>query len=128
MLGTRHLLSFALLAWSVLGLGCFGSSQGGGGTTVVHSGSSGDSSFIVKNVSAVSVCYVNISPTAASNWGPDRLGSTETIPPDNERGWRFPSGYYDFRLQDCNRRTIMERRQLAFPANDGLVLTFRAPE
>ena len=98
----------------------------GGGNGYVSGG--GRSAFVIKNQSAVTICYVNISPTQSSNWGPDRLGSRETIQPGQERGWSFDSGYYDFRLQDCNHRTIMERRSMAFEGRDGLVLTFRRPE
>ncbi|MEZ4252470.1 MAG: hypothetical protein R3B99_30030 [Polyangiales bacterium] len=76
----------------------------------------------------MAICYVNISSSSDGNWGPDRLGPSEVISPGQERGWELPAGYYDLRLQDCDRRVIMDRRQLPFSSDDGLVLTFRAPE
>jgi hypothetical protein len=111
------------IASLVLGSGCVVHSNPGGGTV-----QAGSSAFVIRNESAVAICYVKISPSADQNWGPDRLGASEVISPGQERGWEFPSGYYDFQLQDCNRAVIMERRQLAFESNDGFVLTFRAPE
>lgn len=119
----KQLALGALLISSLLfGSGCVVHANPGGTVPA------GSSAFVIRNASAVAICYVKISPSADQNWGPDRLGSSEVISPGQERGWEFPSGYYDFQLQDCNRSVIMERRQLAFEAADGLVLTFRAPE
>lgn len=88
----------------------------------------GRAAFIIRNESSVPICYVNISMSADSNWGPDRLGATETIQPGIERAWTMNAGQYDYRLLDCDRRTMMQRMNTAVPAGDGLIVTFRSPE
>jgi hypothetical protein len=86
-----------------------------------------NAAFVVENRSAESICYVNISATSDSAWGPDRLGSSETIPPGTDRGWTMPVGYYDFRFLDCNQQTMMERRSVGV-GDTGVTVTFRVRE
>lgn len=123
---TRSLWLASVLAGSV-GLssvaGCGGSS---GGTTIVQV-QSGQTEFVVANQSAMSICYVNVSSSSEPNWGPDQLGAAECIGPGQQRGWAVTPGRYDFRLQDVNHNTLMERRGVDI-VGGGLFITFRAPE
>ena len=121
---TMRRLGLALMGFLALGLSACGGGGGGGATT----GPGGNSAFVIRNQSQLTICYVNISPSSDSNWGPDRLGPSEVISPGVERGWEFPAGSYDFQLLDCNRNELMRRQHVAFPPRDGLVLTFRRAE
>ncbi len=96
---------------------------------VVNAGGGvGEAVFMIENRSYVPICYVNFSPTTDPNWGPDQLGPSEVIHPGTDRGWRIVPNYYDYRLLDCNRNTMMERRNVAIPAGQQLTVTFRSPE
>lgn len=95
---------------------------------VVGGGGGGEAVLMIENRSYVPICYVNFSPTSDPNWGVDQLGPSEVIHPGTNRGWRIVPNYYDYRLVDCNRRTMMERRGVAIPAGQQLTITFRAPE
>jgi hypothetical protein len=84
-------------------------------------------SFVIENQSAESICYVNISPSTDTQWGPDQLGEAETLSPGTDRGWTLPLGNYDFRFLDCNQQTMMERRGIALNQT-GVTVTFRVRE
>lgn len=91
---------------------------------VQTSGGTGSSAVVVANQSSQTICYVNISPSSDSNWGPDRLGSTETIAPGASRGWSVDPGNWDMRLQDCNHNVLQEERNVAV-AGAGIQLTYQ---
>ncbi len=80
--------------------------------------------FVLRNHSSVPICRVYFSPSTDQQWGPDRLGERETIPPGRERAWSVAPGTYDFMLKDCAGRELVKRARVAFP----LVFDFRAPE
>jgi serine protease Do len=63
----------------------------------------------VKNESGVEVCYVQIAPHQAENWGQDRLGTEETLKPGDQRTFSFASGEYDMLLSDCNGNALLEK-------------------
>lgn len=93
-------------------------------TTTVQAGTT---QFVITNQSAENICYVNLSPTSSSDWGPDQLGPSEVINPGYQRSWSIPADYYDFRLQDCNHNTMMERRNVPI-SGTGVEITFRVRE
>ncbi len=62
----------------------------------------------LKNESGVEVCYVNIAPHQAENWGQDRLGMEETLKPGGGRTFSFASGEYDMLLSDCEGEPLLE--------------------
>ncbi len=57
--------------------------------------------FELINDSAGPVCIVQLSPTLAKSWGPDRLGSTEIIDPGSSREFEVVALEWDLRLFDC---------------------------
>jgi hypothetical protein len=59
--------------------------------------------FEVVNRSPTDVCYVQISPQQADDWGSDQLGEEEVIPPGARRSFRMEPGSYDVLMRDCNR-------------------------
>jgi len=87
----------------------------------------GNTAFVITNQSGENVCFVNLSPTSSANWGPDQLGPSEVIQSGYQRSWTIPADYYDFRLQDCNRQTMMERRNVPI-SGTGVEITFRTRE
>ena len=113
----------------LLAIGAFALLAGAcGGRRVVVVQSDASAEFLIVNQSAMTICYVNFSPTTDPNWGEDRLGATEVIGPGQSRGWRVPADTYDFRLVDCNQRTLMERRGESIGSNQRRTVTFRVAE
>jgi S1-C subfamily serine protease len=68
--------------------------------------------FYLVNESSFTLCYVNISPSSAQNWGQDELGSTEVIDPGVERIVTVATGYYDLLLRDCDGDSLLEEFEL----------------
>ena len=64
--------------------------------------------FTLNNESALEVCYIQIAPNQAENWGQDRLGVEETLPPGTERVFSLASGAYDMLLSDCDGNALLE--------------------
>jgi hypothetical protein len=64
--------------------------------------------FRLINQSRKTICFVQLSPTEAQNWGPDELGPQEVIGPGGERAFVLASGTYDLRLLDCEASTLRE--------------------
>jgi S1-C subfamily serine protease len=71
----------------------------GGGRSVVD--------FIVINDSSFTICYVNLSPSEAQNWGQDELASDEVIQSGFEAPLPLPTGVYDVRLRDCELEPLL---------------------
>lgn len=96
---------------------------------IIRTGSStgAQTSFQVLNESAETICYVHISPSSDSQWGPDRLGPSETIAPGTSRSWGLPTGNYNFRMLDCDRQRLMERRGVGI-GGSGVSVSFRVRE
>lgn len=110
-----------LLGALLLAVGC-----GGRRTVVVQGGANAE--LLILNRSSIPICYVHFSATTDPMWGEDRLGPTEVISPGQDRGWQLPADTYDFRLLDCNERTLMERRGEPIGSNQRRTVTFRVPE
>lgn len=68
--------------------------------------------FYIVNDSSTTLCYVNISPSSAQNWGQDELGATEVIDPGVERAITLASGNYDLLLRDCDGTSILEEFEI----------------
>ncbi len=56
----------------------------------------------------VFICFLQVSPAVAQNWGPDDLGGTETILPGASREFEVTNGLYDIRASDCENNTLSE--------------------
>lgn len=65
--------------------------------------------FTLSNESGLEVCYIQIAPNQAENWGQDRLGAEETLLPGTERVFSFASGAYDMLLLDCEGNPLLEK-------------------
>lgn len=79
--------------------------SGPGVSTNIPTNASGDTSgsaIVIVNNSDHNVCKVRFSPSSVSQWGPDRLGSSEQILPGQARGWNVGPGTWDVLLQDCS--------------------------
>ena len=68
--------------------------------------------FYLVNESALTVCYVNLSPSSAQNWGEDELGPTEVVDPGVERVITVATGYYDLLLRDCDGDSLLEEFEI----------------
>ena len=60
------------------------------------------------NESTLEICYIQIAPNQAENWGQDRLGVEDTLRPGAEQVFRFASGTYDMLLSDCDGDSLLE--------------------
>jgi hypothetical protein len=87
-----------------------------------HIEAGSDPALVVYNGSSDTICYVRISPHDDPNWGPDRLGATETIAPGADRGWRVGAGSWDVRLEDCSHEELDVWRGVAV-VGQGTVFT-----
>ena len=79
----------------VLSLACGGSSDG-----TKSSGS--EVEIRVVNKSPYDICYVQISPEGAEEWGDDQLGEDEGIGAGDSRSFSFDKGAYDVLIRDCD--------------------------
>lgn len=68
--------------------------------------------FTIINGSSEVICYIQLSPNEAQNWGPDELGPQEVIQPNQERVFEIASGVYDLRLLNCDVETLAEQFQI----------------
>jgi hypothetical protein len=76
----------------------------GGNHTVVD--------LTLNNESTAEVCYVQIAPHQAENWGQDRLENEETLKPGDQRTFKVASGEYDMLLSDCEGNALLEEYAL----------------
>jgi Trypsin-like peptidase domain len=76
----------------------------GGTHTVVN--------LTISNESGIEVCYVQIAPHQAGNWGQDRMGNEETLKLGDQRTFKFASGEYDMSLSDWNGNVLLEKHAL----------------
>jgi len=64
--------------------------------------------FTIRNSSPFEVCYIHISPSSYTQWGPDWLGPSETLL-NVSRSFDINEGAYDIRFDDCHQRVIFQR-------------------
>jgi len=76
----------------------------GGNRTVVD--------FTLENDSQLDICFVQLSPSEAQNWGPDKLGSEELMDPGTSRVFPIASGIYDLKLSNCDGDSLLEEFNL----------------
>lgn len=62
----------------------------------------------IQNLSPEPICYVQISPSGALNWGTDRLGEEEMIENQASRVFMVPAATIDMRLLDCDSNVLAE--------------------
>ena len=65
-------------------------------------GGGGDLEITIKNSSLYDICYVQISPEDADEWGEDFLDDDEVIEPGDSKTFGVDEGTYDVRLLDCD--------------------------
>jgi len=76
-------------------------------------GEGGPITLTVANELSVPVCYLFVSPSTSTEWGPDWLGATEVIQPGASRGFAVPAGVlYDFRADDCDHNMLQDEYQI----------------
>lgn len=68
--------------------------------------------FYLVNDSSQTLCYVNLSPSTAQNWGQDELGPTEVVDPGMTRSVTLATGYYDLLLRDCDGGSLLEEYEI----------------
>ena len=68
--------------------------------------------FTIVNNSSQTVCFVQLSPSEAQNWGQDELGTEEVIDAADQRAITIAGGVYDMRLSDCDANTLIEEYDL----------------
>jgi S1-C subfamily serine protease len=68
--------------------------------------------FTVSNNSSETICFVQLSPNEAQNWGPDELGPQEVIQSNQEHTFEIASGVYDLRLLNCDIEVVAEQYQI----------------
>jgi S1-C subfamily serine protease len=73
--------------------------------------------FTVANNSSETICYVQLSPNEAQNWGPNELTPQEVIQPNQERAFEIASGVYDLRLLNCDIEVLAEQYQIEVGTN-----------
>jgi hypothetical protein len=95
-------LTGGLFTWTVSGTGGTGSTGGTAGT-------GGAGSVTLINNSSQTVCYLYISPSSSSDWGPDQLGSDVIGPGNSYSITNMPFGTYDLRAEDCSGNALAER-------------------
>ncbi|HLC06318.1 MAG TPA: serine protease [Anaerolineales bacterium] len=71
-------------------------------------GNRGVVDFTLDNRSGLEVCFVQLSPSDAQNWGPDELGSDEILGDGSVHIFQTASGTYDLKLSDCDGATLLE--------------------
>jgi hypothetical protein len=66
-------------------------------------------SLTVANNSVEAICYLQLSPSEAQNWGPNELGTQEVIEPGKAQGFEIASGEYDIRMLNCDSDVLAEQ-------------------
>jgi hypothetical protein len=94
------LIALGLVALVTLGCSVCSSVPG------IDGGGAGDGNVTLVNDSGETICYVYISPTEDDYWGDDWLGSSETVPSGDRRGFDVEDGVYDLMAEDCNENQL----------------------
>ena len=81
-------------------------------TTVTAGASGADRRLLVENNSDVEVCFIFISPTTADDWGEDKMGDMESLPPGAQRIFYVQGGTYDLQAADCEAETLTEEYEV----------------
>ena len=87
-------------------------SEGKGSNAIFVGGDHPPVRFVIANESPTEVCYAQLSPTGAQNWGFDDLGADVTVPGGESHELDIPAGTYDLRLSDCDGETLVEEYEI----------------
>ncbi|MCS6800011.1 MAG: hypothetical protein NZ898_16095 [Myxococcota bacterium] len=134
MSSTYRLVTTVVFTWSLAAGGCVLQAGPGGANTTAYNPNDAQMrdaqidagsgpALVIRNASNRTICYVQISPSSDSQWGPDRLGASETILPGRIRGWRVTPGNWDVRILDCDQNVLGEERNVRVQGQ-GTVLTY----
>ena len=82
-----------------------------------------DVTLEVSNGTSAEVCYLYLSPPSAQNWGPDELGSEQTLMPGDAVTLSMVGSFYDVLALDCDRNTIVEVYEVDLTAGGPITLT-----
>lgn len=66
----------------------------------------------LENLLTEPICYAFISPTGAQNWGMDKLGPDEGIPPADTGTFFVPASTYDLLLENCDQEILVEEYEM----------------
>ncbi|MBN2555495.1 MAG: hypothetical protein JXA97_06100 [Anaerolineales bacterium] len=80
--------------------------------------SGGDSSLQVVNETGVDICWILISPSTASVWGEDWLG-TAILYSGEATTFSLDAGLWDMIAYDCDQNIVAEEYQITIPAGGG---------
>jgi hypothetical protein len=67
----------------------------------------------VVNRSPYDVCYAQVAPSDAEDWGVDRLGADEVMRPGNQQSFEVNPGTYKVMLRDCDEIPVMTAVDIA---------------
>jgi S1-C subfamily serine protease len=70
--------------------------------------SSGDAMVTLVNETSRAVCYVYMTPSTSTTWGPDAMGGTGIIPTGTSRDFQVASDTYDLLAQACDGSLIAQ--------------------
>lgn len=74
--------------------------------------------LLVTNESTEQICYLYITETDATDWGPDQLGSDVVVVGDDYTITDIPPGSYDVKTEDCEYNVISWNFELEFETGD----------
>ena len=77
----------------------------------------------ITNGTSSEVCYLQLSPAGAQNWGPDELGSDQTLMPGDAVSLVMVGDVYDVLARDCDLNTIVEVYDVDLTAGGPITLT-----
>jgi hypothetical protein len=73
--------------------------------------------LVIENTGNITVCYVFISLTTDTEWGPDQLGESDVIPSGSQFTITdIPPGSYDLRATDCEGNDLALEYGVTFDA------------
>lgn len=75
------------------------------------------------NMTNGTVCYLWLSPSGAQNWGPDELGTTQTIDYSETATLTIVGAIYDVLAEDCDGNTLVESYDVDLTIGGDLTLT-----
>jgi len=123
--GMKRYILFLVMGVLIFSILACGSEEAG--STVEPTMSSTTSSTttstltIMNNTQTITICYLYISPTTASDWGEDKLQGTQIAPGENY-SIVVEAGIYDLKVSDCEgvNEITREAQDLSNPLNWGL--------
>lgn len=81
-------------------------------TTVTAGQSGANVKLTVINDSSVDICYIYVSPSDGDDWGDDRMGDMESLPPGGLRAFYVEADTYDLMAANCDDETLIEEYEV----------------